>query len=67
VPEFFLSGGLAQTLKLASFLIDELERSSLLYNPSLIHDQNLGASHDSLASATETILAQDYSLEVGGQ
>jgi hypothetical protein len=66
VSEFLLSGGLAQTLELASFLIDELERSSLLYDPSLIHDQDLGAWHDCLALATETIHDRD-SLEVGVQ
>jgi hypothetical protein len=66
VSKLFLSGGLAQTLKLASFLIDEFERSSLLYDPPLVHDQDLGAWHDSLASATEAIHDRD-SLEVGVQ
>jgi hypothetical protein len=55
VSKLLLSGGLAQTLKLASFLIDELKRSSLLHDPPLVHDQDLGAWHDSLTLATETI------------
>jgi hypothetical protein len=53
VSELLLSGGLAQTLELAAFLIVELERSSLLHDPSLVHGQDLGAWHNCLALATE--------------
>jgi len=56
VLELLLSCSLAQTLKLVSILIDEFERSSLLYNLAFVHDQDLGAWHDSLALATDNNL-----------
>lgn len=67
MSELLLSGGLAQTLELAPFLIDELERSSLLHDPPLIHDQDLGAWHDSLTSATgpDSWPRTTYSKSVG--
>ena len=56
VLEFLLSCGLTQTLELASVLINEFKRSSLLYNPAFVHDQDLGAWHDSLELATNNDL-----------
>ena len=67
VLELLLSCSLAQTLELASFLMNEFERSSLLYNPAFVHDQDLGAWHDSLTSATgpESWPRTTYSKSVG--
>ena len=67
VLELLLSCGLAQTLEPAPVLINELERSSLLYNPAFVHDQDLGAWHDSLALATnnDSRLGMTHSKPVG--